>query len=665
MKSATAVLVVTAFASDATTTANPIRKVVTMLQQMQERVEAEAAKEKELYDKYMCYCKNSGGDLGHNIAEAETKAPQVASGIEEAISQLAQAKADTKQHQSDRAAAKAAVAEAASLREKENVAFVKVSTDLKTNVDAINKAVAALNKGLSGAFLQSKAASVLRNLLVSSSKIMDADRQDLTSFLSSTENSPGTGQVVGILKEMGESMSADLSATEKAEKNAVEAYTGLVAAKKKEIDALTKMIEEKLSRTGNLAVKIQQMKNDLSDTEASLADNKKILADLDKNCGDKESLFTENVKLRTQELAALAETIKLLNDDDALELFKKTLPASGASFLQMQAGKQVRSRALDLVDRMRASVHSPQLDFIALSLRGQKIGFEKVITMVDNMVVSLKKEQVDDDSKLEYCGVSLDKADDSRKAVAKSVDDGETLIADLESNVAATKSEIKTVEDEIKSLDKAVATATEQRKEEHQEYSALMASNAAAKELLAFAKNRLHKFYNPKLYKAPTAEAMAQIPAAPESFNAYAKKSESNNGVVALLNTLIADLDKDMTEAETSEKDSQLDYEAMMKDSSEKRAKDSRSLTDKEGSVADLKTDLSNAQTNLKSDQSELLATGKYISSLHAECDWLLKYFDVRKEARSSEIESLGRAKAVLSGADFSLVQIHSKALRR
>lgn len=665
MKSATAVLVVTAFASDATTTANPIRKVVTMLQQMQERVEAEAAKEKELYDKYMCYCKNSGGDLGHNIAEAETKAPQVASGIEEAISQLAQAKADTKQHQADRASAKAAVAEAASLREKENAVFVKVSTDLKTNVDAINKAVSALNRGLSGAFLQSKAASVLRNLLVSSSKIMDADRQDLTSFLSSTENSPGTGQVVGILKEMGESMSADLSATEKAEKNAVEAYTGLVAAKKKEIDALTKMIEEKLSRTGNLAVKIQQMKNDLSDTEASLADNKKILADLDKNCGDKESLFSENVKLRTQELAALADTIKLLNDDDALELFKKTLPASGASFLQMQAGKQVRSRALDLVDRMRASVHSPQLDFIALSLRGQKIGFEKVISMVDNMVVSLKKEQVDDDSKLEYCGVSLDKADDSRKSVAKSVDDGETLIADLESNVAATKSEIKTVEDEIKSLDKAVATATEQRKEEHQEYSALMASNAAAKELLAFAKNRLHKFYNPKLYKAPTAEAMAQIPAAPESFGAYAKKSESNNGVVALLNTLIADLDKDMTEAETSEKDSQLDYEAMMKDSSEKRAKDSRSLTDKEGSVADLKTDLSNAQTNLKSDQSELLATGKYISSLHAECDWLLKYFDVRKEARSSEIESLGRAKAVLSGADFSLVQIHSKALRR
>jgi len=671
MKTATATLVATAMASDAMSAANPIRKVVTMLQQMQKRVEAEGAKEKELHDKYMCYCKTSGGDLSKSIAEAEAKAPKVSSGIEEATSQLAQAKADAEQHQADRAAAKAAMAEATSLREKENASFAKVNTELRTNVDAINKAVSALNRGLSGSFLQSKAASVLRNVLVTSSKIMDADRQDLTAFLSSTENSPGTGQVIGILKDMGDSMSADLNAAEKAEKSAVEAYTALIAAKKKEVDALTKMREDKLVRVGSLSIKIQQMKNDLSDTLASLADDQKTLADLDKNCGQQESLFSENIKLRSQEMAAIAETIKLLNDDDALELFKKTLPASGVSFIQMQAetGKQVRSRALSLVNRMRGSAHSPRLDFIALSLRGKKIGFEKVIGMVDEMVASLKQEQIDDDQKREYCGVSFDKADDTQKAITKSVDDGVALIADLESGIANTEAEIQTLKGEIKDLDKAVATATEQRKEEHQEYSASLASNAAAKELLGFAKNRLNKFYNPKLYKAPkaavAAEAMAQIPEAPAGLDAFAKKSEASNGVIALLDTLIADLDKEMTEAETSEKDSQLDYEALMQDSSEKRAQDSKSLTNKEGALADSKSDLSNAQTNLKSDKSELLTTGRYIQSLHAECDWLLKYFDVRKEARSSEIDSLGRAKAVLSGADYSLVQIHSKALRR
>ena len=47
----------------------------------------------------------------------------------------------------------------------------------------------------------------------------------------------------------------------------------------------------------------------------------------------------ENVKYRTQEPAALADTINMLNDDDALELFKNTLPATSASFMQMIVDK--------------------------------------------------------------------------------------------------------------------------------------------------------------------------------------------------------------------------------------------------------------------------------------------------------------------------------------
>jgi len=47
----------------------------------------------------------------------------------------------------------------------------------------------------------------------------------------------------------------------------------------------------------------------------------------------------------------------------------------------------------------------------------------------------------------------------------------------------------------------------------------------------------------------------------------------------------------------------------------------------------------------------------KYISSLHLECNWLLKYFEVCKEARASEIDALGKAKAVLGNADYSFLQ--------
>jgi len=42
---------------------NPIRRVVTMLQMMQKKVQAEGEKEQELFDKYMCWCATGGAGL--------------------------------------------------------------------------------------------------------------------------------------------------------------------------------------------------------------------------------------------------------------------------------------------------------------------------------------------------------------------------------------------------------------------------------------------------------------------------------------------------------------------------------------------------------------------------------------------------------------------------
>merc|ERR1711972_87423 len=106
-------------------------------------------------------------------------------------------------------------------------------------------------------------------------------------------------------------------------------------------------------------------------------------------------------------------------------------------------------------------------------------------------------------------------------------------------------------------------------------------------------------------------------------------------------------------------------YETMMQESAEKRTTDSKLLAEKESAKADTEAELQ-AQTEGKAAAGkELMATLKYISSLHSECDWLLQYFDVRKEARSGEIDSIVKAKAVLSGADYSLVQTRSRAAIR
>jgi chromosome segregation ATPase len=135
---------VAASADESSVGVNPIRKVVTMLQKMQKKVEAEGEKEKELFDKFMCYCKNGATDLGKSISDSNTHIPELQSTIEESISQKAQLEEDLKKHQTDRAGAKSAMAEATALREKEAGEFAGVATDLNTDIAAIKKATAAI-----------------------------------------------------------------------------------------------------------------------------------------------------------------------------------------------------------------------------------------------------------------------------------------------------------------------------------------------------------------------------------------------------------------------------------------------------------------------------------------------------------------------------------------
>merc|ERR1719395_262100 len=138
-----------------------------------------------------------------------------------------------------------------------------------------------------------------------------------------------------------------------------------------------------------------------------------------------------------------------------------------------------------------------------MALNGKKMGFEKVIKMIDDLVALLAKEQTEDDEKKAWCDAELDTSDDKKKALEHDITDLEKDIADAEETLATLKSEIEALEDAIKALDKQVAEATEQRKEEHADFVENLAANTAAKDLLEFAKNRLNKFYNPKLYKAP------------------------------------------------------------------------------------------------------------------------------------------------------------------
>jgi len=666
-------------AVDAEAAANPIRRVVSMLQGIEKKIQAESTKEQALYDKYMCYCKNAGGTLGGSIDAATNKVPQVESGLKEAQGSKLQLEQQLKDHQATRAEAKSSMAKATAIREKEAADFAKEKSESDTNIAALKKATDAIEKGMTG-FLQTSTAQMLQRLAMASD-LSNFDRNMVMSFLAGKSSEgyvPASGQITGILKQMGDTMQKDLETIVATEKDSVASYDDLMRAKGKEVAANSKAIESKSKRVGELGVKIAEMKIDLDDTQASLLEDQQFLKNMDATCAAKTEEWALITKTRGEELVAISETIKILNDDDALELFKKTLPASGSSSFVQELTNTVnlKNKLLNVVQDLRS--RNPQqkmhLDLISMALSGKKVNFEKVTKLIDNMVKILGQEQLDDDNKKEYCSMQLDASDDKKKGLQLDVKDLETAIADSKESIATLTDELKALAKGIKDLDDEVAESTETRKEEHTDCTELMASDSAAKKLLAMAKDRLNKFYNPKLVESKEA-SFVQIsehrasnkdaPAPPpESVKAYAKKSGESGGVINMLDMLVADLDKEMTEAETGEKLAQKEYESFMGDAAAKRAGDSKSITDKEGNKADAETTLEAAKEGKTAKVKELMATEQYISGLHAECDWLMSNFDVRKEARTGEIESLKNAKAVLAGADFSLVQQGSSVAR-
>merc|ERR1719159_935398 len=116
---------------------------------------------------------------------------------------------------------------------------------------------------------------------------------------------------------------------------------------------------------------------------------------------------------------------------------------------------------------------------------------------------------------------------------------------------------------------------------------------------------------------------------------------------------MVREIETDMKDAEYEEKTAQSDYGKLMEEAEATRAANSKGITTKAASKAELEGKLEAEKGMLADTDEDLSLIATTLSDLHAQCDFLLQNYDLRKEARSNEIESLKNAKAILSGANF------------
>merc|ERR1719420_890791 len=635
-----------------------------------------------MYDKFMCYFDGNTGEMAKSVEEAAQRITELKAKLESSIAEKDQLDQELIQHKQDREAAQQDLGKATTIREKEHAEYLELTGESKENLEAMTSAIEALEKGMGSGFLQSKTGLTDRlHKILNSAQCLDTyQRSTVTSFLAGTQNPFGdyhsqSGEIVGILKTMKDEMDKALNGAVSDEEKSAAGYAELSAAKKEEISAAGAAIESKTQRSGTLAVTITTTKGDIKDTTNEMDDTEAFLANLKVECAEKKKEWAVRCQIRAEEVAAISEAIKVLNDDEALDLFKKTLslnqgPAgSQFGFIQQHEAQHNRAQqALHNFKSNKVDQKNLQVQFLENALKAKSIDFSKVIKMVEEMEAVLKEEQASDDAQKSFCDKDISKSEAEQKDTEEEIASSAALIEECKEASAATADEIALLQKETKELDLAVAEATEQRKEEHGEYIQFMEENNAAVQLLQKAKNKLNKFYRPTQYKAETTPepiVLSQLsfvqvshkeapPPPPETWGAYKKKDGKSNGATALLNRLSKDPQDGIADAEHDEKTSQKDYETLMSDSQTSRAQKAESITEKEASKADLDLKVENASEKKTSLEQDLLNIKDYLSKLHAQCDFLTENYDMRKTARETELESLANAKAVLSGANFS-----------
>jgi len=647
---------------------SPIRKVVDLLKAMQRKVEARSEEAKEIIRKQKCFCEKGTADLQAQIQAAQERIPQLKSQIEASKAEQSQVKQALEQSKNDHEQTVNAMQTAAALREKEASVFAAEDAERQSNIQNLNKAIAALKKGIGAGFLQTRAAETVRRL--STSMDMPSLSRDLLSeFIAMPDaHASSSEEIIGILTQLRENMSREAAESAAEETRKVANHESLTQSQEKEIGALNSARERSLTKHGDLAVRLASLKTDLQDSVNSLDQDQRFLAHLVEECKSKEADAVVFQQMQSEEELAIEETIKLLNKDDVHEVYKKQLSGQGASFLQLAGiggptglAKQRRRAALNVLGwrRRPGGGGGPGIGLLELALRGGKAGFEEVIGMIDSLVALHGKERQDDATRLAWCRAEIRKGRNEVELTSRSLSNLEKSLAEKQDEFATCTQALEALSTGIKELDGKVAEATVTRKREHALSVENLAANNAAVQIIELAQNRLSKFYNAveatfaQQHVRSDRQGRDAPQAMPEELNlSYSEDHEGKNHVVEMLNHLKSDLSKEIVQIGTEEERAQKDYQTYIKDSTDKRALDSKSIADKEADKAGLESELQTLRDKMSSHTAGREDTKKELVGLHADCDFLLENFDARAQAREEEVDSLRKAKAVLSGAD-------------
>jgi len=655
----------------------PIAKVVRMLTDMKDELTAELEDDKAVQETLDCWCTTNENEKSQAVEVAERRIEELYAMMGEAGAKMKELKSKRKSVQEELYADQKALDESEELRMKENKEFHGEETDLLGAIDACKSAIEVLSRSspqLAQVKVVAQALQLARvqDLMLKTSSSAELGRikaEALKQFITGVNQAPSflaipgmqsyapqSGQVFGIIKQMKEDFENDLSSTQKTEATSAEQFQLLKNAKTDEIDTGKKQIETIDAQLASLAEKNAEAAKELEDTEAQVALDKTFLVNLKKKCSVSDADFQARVKARMEEISAVEDSIKILNSDDSFEAFDNSVN----SFLQVSSvsaeqEQMQRKRVVNILQKAADSSDSPQISLIALS--AQLDTFAKVKEEIGKMVVELGKQQKDEVVQRDWCIKSVN-GNKLETAAAYDKKDGLTSkIADLEQSVKSFTAEIESSTAAIAEMQIQMKRRSESREAENADYQQTVTDQRLTQMILQKVIDRMSQVYADFLQHdgqpgAPHIQTSG-TDTDPGNGPAKFKKYEENAGgkkIIAMLDEVMAESKTMEDTAIRGEENAQAAYESFMKDSNKSIIKTAQKINDMTEANAKAKADLGMANSDFKQTMSNLDDLNTEVGDLGKSCNYLLRNFDARQEARTGEIAALNEAVNILSG---------------
>lgn len=697
---------------------SPIAKVVTLISEMKDQCIADGKADTDAYDKYKCWCVTTEEEKKAAIAAAEAKIAELNSFLEEATAKEGELKTQIAALEDDIAKDQEALESATANREKENKEFLEEQADAKETLKLLAEAIGVLQKvqlvqksgghgdatkialvqlrdirrrmspkfqnvvqkdlydmlgaletveekHLGAVFLPKSRAAALEQVWKRSLPWIeryksdeaigkDAKANDLHGAAAGAKSyNSRSGGILGILKQMGDNTAKNLGDAQKEELEAEISFQHLQAAKLGEIAAATKQKEDKETQLSDLLYKVSKSKEDLADTSDALAADQAFLAETLKGCEKEDEEYAKRVKVRNLEIVALGETLDILTGDEARSLFDKTI-----NFLQVNvvshSGAQAameRAKTSAMAQILAAAKKHKSWALASLAVRVKLDAFTKVKAAMDKMVAELQSQQKAEYEKNEECKKELDETEDKIKEGMNTKHDLDQKHKELVNTLKTGETDIANLKKEVADMEVALKTAGEERKAENQLYQQSISDQRATIRILTMASARLKKFYTPGLVQI---HLHAQAPPPPKpSSNAYAKSSNSG-GVMQLLASIISDAESVESELQLTEQNGQKNYAEFVAVTTASIEADRTSIAQLEEAVATAEGEKTETEESQLANDASLAKLNELLVATHTDCDWIMKYFDLRQKSRAEEMDAIESAKAILSGAKFA-----------